>query len=80
MYCYTITHHPEIEWGDDAGDWDGGDGRDDIGPHCTPLTSLSEEDEGGNNKVKPRLIILFTRISLSLSLYHLPLSFLSLTK
>lgn len=47
MYCYTITHQPEIEWADDADDcdgWDGGDGSDDIGPPCTLLTSLSERD------------------------------------
>lgn len=32
---------PEIEWADDAVDWDGADGSDDIGPPCTLLTSLS---------------------------------------
>lgn len=46
VYCYTITHQPEIEWADDADDcdgWDGGDGSD-IGPSGTPLTSLSERE------------------------------------
>lgn len=42
VYCYTITHRAEIEWADDVDDWDGSDGSDDIGPPCTPLTSLSE--------------------------------------
>ncbi len=44
VYRYTITHWPEIEWADDADDWDGADGSDDIGPPCTLLTSLSERD------------------------------------
>lgn len=47
--CYTITQRPEIECADDADDCDGrgggGDGSDDIGPPCTPLTSLSARDE-----------------------------------
>lgn len=88
VYCYTITHQPQIEWFSDDGDsgdgWDGGDDSNNTGLPCTLRTSFSERDGEWNNKVKPRLIILFTRFSLFLFLLPLPLSlslpFLCLTK